>query len=121
MDTLFQDLRYGFRSLLRTPGFTAVVVITMALGIGVNSMIFSVVNGILIRPMPFPTLGGAIEATRGSAAATNGLSFPDYLDSPRQPRLRSIAAGTTAGLPTSVADPRVTPARDSPIRLPASA
>ncbi|HEY8225677.1 MAG TPA: ABC transporter permease [Pyrinomonadaceae bacterium] len=97
-----QDLRFGLRMLWKNPGFSLVAIFTLALGIGTNTAIFSVVNGVLLRPLPYP---GAerlvnfegINPDRG--ISESALSMPDYLDWQSQTdAFESIAAFVEGGM-----------------------
>src|SRR5215831_1582935 len=83
MQTLWQDLRYGARMLLKKRGFTVVAVITLGLGIGANTTMFSVVTGMLLRPLPFndpERLAHLDEKSSKAGMETMGFSFPDFTD-----------------------------------------
>jgi len=77
VDTTLQDIRYGARKLARSPGFTTVVVATLALGIGVNALIFSVVNAAVLHPLPFRDAGRLV--TQWATSPTVGYSGPGSL------------------------------------------
>ena len=74
------DIRYAFRLLLKNPGFTAIAVLTLALGIGANSAIFSVVNAVLLRPLPFRDPSRLVLVVERSKYPTITVSYPNYLD-----------------------------------------
>ncbi|HEX8853707.1 MAG TPA: ABC transporter permease, partial [Pyrinomonadaceae bacterium] len=89
MTKFWQDIRFGLRLLVKNPGFALIAIITMALGIGANTAIFSVVNGVLLRPLPYP------EPERLVTMRSN-MSLPDMIDF--QERTRSLEDGGGAVL-----------------------
>jgi putative ABC transport system permease protein len=118
MTDLLGDVRHAIRGFLRTPGFTAAAVLTLALGIGANTAIFSVVDGVLLRPAPFAAmdrLAMVWETDRKSGTTREPASVPDYLDF--QQRSRTFAR-LAAFAPAEVS---LTPDRGDPERLAALA
>jgi putative ABC transport system permease protein len=83
MSSLVRDLRHGFRSLAKSPGPSAVILLTLALGIGANTAVFSIVEGVLLRPLPYPEpdrLLSLWENDRLRGTSQEGFSLPDYWD-----------------------------------------
>jgi len=100
MQTLWQDLRYGARMLLKNPGFALIAVATLALGVGANSVIFSFVNALLLRPLPVekPEQLAAVYTSDFSSTQYGGSSYPDYVDFRDR---NQVFSGTVAYMPTA--------------------
>jgi predicted permease len=93
LDDLIRDVGYGLRQLRRNPGFTIVAIITLALGIGATTAIFSVVNGVLLRPLPYPSPNRLmILYENSSTSKVMSVSYPNFLDWQRQQRSFSALA-----------------------------
>ena len=88
METLLRNARYGVRVLLRAPAFTVVAVLTLALGIGANAAVFSIVNALLIRPLPLPASDRLVSVLGvDKDGERQYLSMPDFEDLRAQARL----------------------------------
>jgi putative ABC transport system permease protein len=109
------DLRYAIRSFLKTPALTAVIVVTLALGIGVNTAIFSVIDAVLLRPAPLhdiESLAVVWETDRNTGTSREPASYPDYLDFKARSRTFARLSAMTTG------EVNLTPDTGDPVRLP---
>src|SRR5262245_44057413 len=106
MISIWQDLRYGARILLKNPGFTLIAVLTLALGIGMNTAILSTVNAIILHPLAVSDPENVVRmyfGSRNSLAVWGSFSYPDYLDLRDQNRVFSGLAAST-GLSSAISD-----------------
>ncbi len=107
MDSFFSDVRYAARNLMKRPGFVAIAVTTLALGIGANTAIFSVVNVVLLRPLPYAEAGRLIVpwGSKGEMQHHTVVSYPDFVDwQARTQTLEYLAAYNSAGTLLRVGD-----------------
>ena len=95
MTTLWSDIKYGFRQLWKNPGFTVAAALTLAIGIGANITMFSVVNAVLLRPLPFEDSDRLVVVRQGTSPT---FSYPDFLDWRQQNQIFEDFAAYTAAL-----------------------
>src|SRR5262249_2005546 len=112
MQTLWQDLRYGARMLLKSPGFALIAVITLALGVGANTAIFSVINSLMLRPLPFKEPDRLLqvwetEVNRGHYEGSSSYpNFADWRDQNRVFEQIAIYSDVTGNM-TGAAEPEL--------------
>ncbi|HEU6451051.1 MAG TPA: ABC transporter permease [Gemmatimonadaceae bacterium] len=104
LDTLVQDARYGMRTLARTPAFTTAAVIALALGIGANAAIFSVVDAVILRPLPYENPGRLAVILRDGDAPVSPANFADWREQSRSFENMGAAEYWTPNM-TGVAEP----------------
>ncbi|WP_321470919.1 ABC transporter permease [uncultured Paludibaculum sp.] len=100
MREILQDVRYGLRTLRKSPGFTTVAVLTLAIGIGANTAIFSFVDGVLLKPLPYANadrIMRVLEKPPGDPDSRNGISTLNFLDWQRQNSVFQYMAARTGG------------------------
>ena len=100
MHDLLQDVRFGFRTLRKSPTFTIVAILTLAVGIGANTAIFSFVDGVLLKPLPYANadrIVRVLEKPPGDPDARNGISTLNFLDWQRQNSVFQYMAARTGG------------------------
>src|ERR687884_258960 len=114
MRNLLQDIRYGLRILWKNPGFAVVTILALAIGIGANTAIFSVVNGVLLRPLPFKTADRLVFLSEWSQQVPDmSVSYPNYQDWRDQSTVfEHLATFRSAGYTlTGAGEPEQLPAR----------
>ncbi|HEY3455554.1 MAG TPA: ABC transporter permease, partial [Bryobacteraceae bacterium] len=120
VEDLVQDVRYTIRSLAKGPGFTAVVIATLALGIGANIAIFTIVHGVLLRPLDYPKPDQLMYLTAEAPAAggaRSALSAPEYIEFRQMNRsFAEVGAYSTGGAAYTTGEVNLT-ARDRPLRV----
>ena len=123
MNEVLQDLRYGLRTLRKSPGFATVAVLTLAIGIGANTAIFSFVNGVLLKPLPYGEPERIVRVLeKPPGGGRNGISTLNYLDWQKDNTVFEYMAAQTGGSvtltginePVQLRGARVSPRRRLP-------
>jgi predicted permease len=120
LEEVWQDLRYGTRTLLKRPGFTLAAVLTLALGIGANTAMFTIVHGVLLRPLDYPEPDQLMYLTTEAPAigsTRNALSVPEYTEFRQMNQsFAAVGAYSTGGAAYTTGEVNVT-AGDRPLRV----